>query len=45
MQLEINLKERAFDELNRYVLDTQRMVGASAASVMVIQDGVIVNEW
>ncbi|MEF3306920.1 serine hydrolase domain-containing protein [Paenibacillus sp. GYB003] len=45
MRLERCLEEDVFAELNRYVLETQRRIAASAASVMVVRDGVIVNEW
>ncbi|MDF2724760.1 MAG: class beta-lactamase-related serine hydrolase [Paenibacillus sp.] len=45
MKLETALCTQHFERLNRYTADTQRLLSASAASVLVIRDGLIVNEW
>ncbi|WP_173275492.1 serine hydrolase [Paenibacillus sp. NEAU-GSW1] len=45
MQRNLNIHQHAFAELNQYVSDTCKGVGASASSVLVIHNGTIVNEW
>ena len=45
MPLEKNINEQAFALLNESVLETKNLISASASSVLIIQNGVIVNEW
>lgn len=45
MDLEVAIKENQFDSFNQYIFEIQNFVSASAASVLIIQNGVIVNEW
>jgi CubicO group peptidase (beta-lactamase class C family) len=45
MHLETKNDEEAFADLNQYVLETKNLISTSAASVLIIQNGIIVNEW
>ncbi|SFL76648.1 CubicO group peptidase, beta-lactamase class C family [Paenibacillus sp. 1_12] len=45
MQLEMSPSTHGFDELNQYMRTTQHVISATAAAVVVIQNGHIVNEW
>ncbi|XID95004.1 serine hydrolase domain-containing protein [Paenibacillaceae bacterium WGS1546] len=45
MYFNVAIKENLFNSLNQYIFEIQNLVSASAASVLIIQDGVIVNEW
>lgn len=43
--MEMGVIHKKFDEVNQYVFDIQNLVSASAASVLIVHNGVIVNEW
>lgn len=45
MNFNVEMKEDLFDSLNQYMLEIQKRVSASAASVLIIHKGTIVNEW
>lgn len=45
MDLEVAINENIFGSLNQYVFETKNLISASAASVLIIQNGIIVNEW
>lgn len=45
MDFEVASKENHFDCLNQYIFEIQNLISASAASVLIIQNGVIINEW
>ncbi|WP_420869608.1 serine hydrolase domain-containing protein [Cohnella ginsengisoli] len=45
MDLGVALNENHFDSLNQTVLEIQNLVSSSAAAVLIIQNGVVVNEW
>ncbi|SMG20062.1 serine hydrolase domain-containing protein [Paenibacillus aquistagni] len=44
MELKLSLNHESFKRLNQYVLETKEWIQASAASVLIIKDGEIVNE-
>jgi CubicO group peptidase (beta-lactamase class C family) len=43
--MEINNSNEIYKELNQYVLETKKLLSASAASTFVIHNNCIVNEW
>lgn len=45
MVLEVAIKENIFESLNQYIFKTKNLISASAASVLIIQNDIIVNEW
>jgi len=45
MVFEVAIEEKLFDSLNHYIFDIQNQVSATAASVLIIQNGVVINEW
>ncbi len=45
MDFEVAIKENNFERLNQYIFETQNLISASAASVLIIQNGIIVHEW
>jgi CubicO group peptidase (beta-lactamase class C family) len=45
MQLESRIKSEAFNQLNQSVLETKNAISATAASALIIHNGLIVNEW
>ncbi|WP_018759195.1 serine hydrolase domain-containing protein [Paenibacillus terrigena] len=45
MQMLVDTSNRAFRELNEYVLQISHKISASAASTYIIQNDCVVNEW
>lgn len=45
VNFEVALNKSQFDSLNQNVFEIQNLVASSAAAVLIIQNGVVVNEW
>jgi CubicO group peptidase (beta-lactamase class C family) len=45
MNLEVLIRESQFEQINQYVQSTKDLISASAASVLIIHNDLIVNEW
>ncbi|TCZ69621.1 class A beta-lactamase-related serine hydrolase [Paenibacillus albiflavus] len=45
MNFEVAIKENIFESINQYIFEIKNLISASAASVLIIQNGIIVNEW
>jgi CubicO group peptidase (beta-lactamase class C family) len=45
MQMRVDCSNNAFNELNEYVLKIRNLISASAASIYIIQNDCVVNEW
>jgi CubicO group peptidase (beta-lactamase class C family) len=43
--MHLDTKNDVFSDLNQYVFEIKNLISASAASVLIIQNGIIVNEW
>ncbi|WP_219835570.1 serine hydrolase [Paenibacillus sp. R14(2021)] len=45
MHVSADIEVNPFENVNQYVLDIKNQTSSSAASVLIIQNGAIVNEW
>ncbi|SEN98201.1 hypothetical protein SAMN05518847_105155 [Paenibacillus sp. OV219] len=44
MDFGVDIQESRFEGLNQYLCDIKKRISASAASVLIIQNDVIINE-